>query len=78
MILITEHQLLPSGSVVNFLNVITGFNESYLGLKFARELESDNYAFALFASLTPESDIMTVLKDHTYCLRFRPDKDYRR
>ena len=24
LILITEHQLLPSGSVVNFLNVITG------------------------------------------------------
>lgn len=30
LILITEHQLLPSGLVVNFLNVITGFTNHVL------------------------------------------------
>lgn len=64
--------------VVNFLNVIIGFNELYFGLKFVRELESDNYVFVLFVSFMLELDIMIVLKDYIYCFRFRFDKDYRR
>lgn len=74
LILITEHQLLPSRSVVNFLNVITGFKESCMSW-FEIRSTIGKWQLCICLQVSRQNQTSWPFKRPHYCHRLRPDND---